>query len=111
MEITLNLGKRFFVHSFLVIQDEGDKYETLVLGAVEYLKEKFWIQNFQVYISNSPDYAENAACPGGPFMKVDESSSYNNDHHSWDRMWNYGSEIWCNLEGQYVSLVADLTVL
>ena len=28
MEITLNLGKSFFVHSFLVVQDEGYKVST-----------------------------------------------------------------------------------
>ena len=26
-------------------------------------------------------------------------------------MWNYGAEIWCNLEGQYTTIVADLTDL
>ena len=26
-------------------------------------------------------------------------------------MWNYGKEVWCNLEGQYVTLVADLSAL
>ena len=25
--------------------------------------------------------------------------------------WNYGIEIWCNLEGQYVTMVADLADL
>ena len=25
--------------------------------------------------------------------------------------WNYGIEIWCNLEGQYVTMVADLAHL
>ena len=24
-------------------------------------------------------------------------------------MWNYGFEAWCNLQGQYVTLLADLT--
>ena len=26
-------------------------------------------------------------------------------------MWNYGAEIWCNLEGRYTTIVADLTEL
>ena len=26
-------------------------------------------------------------------------------------MWNYGAEIWCNLEGQYTTIVADLAIL
>ena len=26
-------------------------------------------------------------------------------------LWNYGAEIWCNLEGQYVTMVADLAHL
>ena len=24
-------------------------------------------------------------------------------------MWNYGKEVWCNLEGRYMHIVADLT--
>lgn len=24
-------------------------------------------------------------------------------------MWNYGKEVWCNLKGQYVTIVVDLS--
>ena len=44
-------------------------------------------------------------------MKTDDSSSY----HSWNQtsvtyndIWNYGKEVWCNLEGRYMHIVADL---
>ena len=76
-----------------------------------YLKEKFWLQNFQVHIGDSHDYTKNTACPGGPFLKTDDSKNYNADSASWDKVWSYGKEMWCDLEGQYVSLVADLSVL
>ena len=28
-----------------------------------------------------------------------------------DIMWNFGTEAWCNMEGQYVTIVADLSGL
>ena len=44
-------------------------------------------------------------------MRTDDLKNYskvilNGEYVS---MWNYGAEIWCNLEGQYISIVADLT--
>ena len=51
-------------------------------------------------------------------MKVDDHANY----HSWTTsttvgattyitytdIWNYGKEVWCNLEGRYMHIVADL---
>ena len=43
-------------------------------------------------------------------MKVDDHANY----HTWTTnseytdMWNYGKEVWCNLEGRYMHIVADL---
>lgn len=54
---------------------------------------------------------ENVACPGGPFQKVDDiAGSYNSDRTGKD-LWNFGKEVWCNLEGQFVTIVADLGAL
>ena len=45
----------------------------------------------------------------------DFSNSYTfGEYISWGvsgMMWNYGKEVWCNLEGQYAALVADLNHL
>ena len=44
-------------------------------------------------------------------MRTDDSSNY----HTWTEngsthngIWNYGKEVWCNLEGRYIHIVADL---
>ena len=42
-------------------------------------------------------------------MKTDDSTNY----HTWDSstVWNYGKEIWCNMAGRYLHIVADLSHL
>ena len=41
----------------------------------------------------------------------DTAKSYTRNTENTDDMWNYGVETWCNLEGQYVFIVADLNNL
>lgn len=44
-------------------------------------------------------------------MRTDDNANYNN-WQKWDgtfhSVWNYGHESWCNLEGRYMHIVADL---
>ena len=47
-------------------------------------------------------------------MRTDDSANY----HSWVHMgttfndiWNFGKEVWCNLEGRYMHIVSDVTHL
>ena len=47
-------------------------------------------------------------------MQTDDSANY----HSWtyggstySNIWNYGKEVWCNLEGRFIHIVADLSHL
>ena len=46
-------------------------------------------------------------------MQFDDPKSYSTVLYNdlYVEMWNYGAEIWCNLEGQYTTIVADLTDL
>ena len=48
-------------------------------------------------------------------MRTNDSSSFTYGEYTAKgvsgNFWNYGVEIWCNLEGQYVTLVADLADL
>ena len=48
-------------------------------------------------------------------MRTDDVNSFTAGSYSGDsvtgELWNYGIEIWCNLEGQYVTFVADLAHL
>ena len=76
------------------------------------LDTKSWLQNFEIYVGNSEDYSWNKACPGGPYQKVDDtSSSYLYDSDKNHYLWNFGKEVWCNLEGQFVTILADLSAL
>ena len=66
-----------------------------------------------IYIGDDPDYTKNPQCPGGPFMQTNDPKFFSTITLSSisEQFWNYGAEIWCNLEGQYISIVADLTDL
>ena len=61
-----------------------------------------WFQNYRLYIGDNPDYQKNPECPGGPFMRTNDPNNYSTVslNGSDVQMWNYGAEIWCNLEGQ-----------
>ena len=77
----------------------------------EHTNTKEFVQNFEIYIGNDPTYSANQRCPGGPFQVVGDPKSYTrvetDKGYSGD-MWNYGIEAWCNMEGQYMHIVADL---
>ena len=50
------------------------------------------LSDIEIYIGNSQNYQDNALCPDGPHLSD-----------------GYGDEIWCNLAGQYVSIVKDVS--
>ena len=61
-------------------------------------KDKF--QNYEIYIGNDSDYTNNNKCAGGPFMRTNDSSNYHTysyEGSTYDNVWNYGRETWCNL--------------
>lgn len=43
-------------------------------------------------------------------MRTDDPRSYSTSD-SGEQLWRYGFEAWCNLEGQYLHIVANLTDL
>ena len=43
-------------------------------------------------------------------MKTTESTNYGT-YRTYNDIWNYGHEAWCNLEGRYTHIVADLSHL
>ena len=51
------------------------------------------LTGFKIYVGSSTSYEENEECPGGPY--------------STERTDGHGVEVWCNLPGQYVSIVRD----
>ena len=73
----------------------------------------FFFQNMEIYIGNdSQDYTKNTKCEGGPFFDVEDDSNYSFDQNVGNlvltkKVWNYGKEIWCNLEGRYTHILAS----
>ena len=116
-KLGVSFPQTVFIHGILAVQDLYDK-----TWAYDYLDENFRLQNFEIYVGHSANYLDNEKCSGGPFLKIDEDSSYVYDKRAdlyaqdnFDKgrgyVWPYGAEIWCNLEGSYVHLVADLSHL
>ena len=44
-------------------------------------------------------------------MKTDDLSNFTTDENGIDQMWRHGEEIWCNKQGRYLHIVADLSHL
>ena len=48
-------------------------------------------------------------------MRTDDSTNYHDlvtgSYGTYNGLWNFGKEIWCNLEGRYMHIVADLSHL
>ena len=66
------------------------------------------MQNLRIYIGEDTDYTKNAECPGSPFLKFNDLAS----SYVWNPVLNAytlkgGFEVWCNLQGQYTTLVFD----
>ena len=53
--------------------------------------------NFRIYVGESIDYTQNAECENSPYLTDGDSVDGS----------NVGTEIWCNRQGEYVSLVRD----
>lgn len=96
------------IHAVVVVQDLFAGYTHIHTNQNEYF------QNFEVYIGNSPDYSQNPKCPGGPFMTLAPGSDgwYYDERTNNSRLpaevWTYGKEIWCNMPGRFVNIVANL---
>ena len=99
------------VNAILVVQDQFTGFSDQHTNWNEYF------QNFSLYIGDSTDWNENEKCPGWPYMTTADSDSWYNDERTCDdsgcsrhpgNVWTYGTEVWCNIAGQYVHIVADL---
>ena len=102
----IDLGNIYFQHAILII--ESIKNLNIEVAHTE----KF--QNYNIYIGNDSDYTQNSKCAEGPFMQTEDHANY----HTWTKgddvypdIWNSGKEIWCNLEGRFMHVVADFAHL
>ena len=69
--------------------------------------------NYEVYVGDDEYPKNNYKCPGGPHMKLDDPNSFTTvtdiaNGSGTIQMWNYGKEIWCNHQGRYMHIVADV---
>lgn len=66
-----------FQHAIFVLQDlnGGDSWNKWTDSAIEY-DPSILLQNFEIYIGDDPIYYKNQKCAGGPFLRVDDPSSY-----------------------------------
>ena len=79
-----------------------------------------FFQNYEIYIGDNSNYAANELCANGPFLDPNDSSSYVYDYstdvgghdaygYGVGKVWPFGREDWCNLEGRYMHMVADMS--
>ena len=89
--------------------------------AYEHINRSQLFQNYKIYIGDNENFLYNSECAGGPFLRADTQESYVYDGYADENdtknafgqdqgtVWPYGDEQWCNLEGQYLHIVADLS--
>ena len=63
-----------------------------------------FLHDYRVYVGTSADPSECTECSGGPFMTA--TSGYDADGK-----WKFGNEIWCNLSGHWLHIVADYSAI
>ena len=117
---TLIIGFEFsesvFMHAVTHAQDHRGGHSSNIGTA----HLKHLLQNYEIYIGDSPDYSQNTKVPGGPFLHPDHQDTYvyflhyynsNKDPFGKGRgyVWLFGKENWVNLEGRFMHLVADMS--
>ena len=110
MRVVIDLQQRYFQHAILIVDDfrNGDAF-----NVVDY-SDYIYLQNLQVYVGDDPDnYLNNNLCPGGPYLDINDTSNwlYEPSTFNWtfNSVWKWGAEIWCNREGRYTHIVGDLS--
>ena len=71
------------------------------------------LYNVQIYIGDDADnHLNNRLCPGGPYLDISDPNNYKDDPKTGNsgnlKPWVYGAETWCNLEGRYTHIIADV---
>ena len=67
-----------------------------------------------MFVGENVDHTKNAECAGGPYLVYEDPNSYVQvDYTSGAEtgsgdMWKFGAEVWCNNQGRYTTIVADL---
>ena len=102
----IDLGQPSFVHAVLAVQalDYAGNH-----GRNNQSDHKSQLLNVEIHIGNSSDWSQNPKCAGGPFLDPDDPDVwyYCTGTDGEMDLWPNGIEQWCNMEGQYVTIVAD----
>ena len=62
----VDLGKEYYVNGFMLAEHSGGDFAYQDDAA----DQSDWFHDYFVHVGNSPDWIDNPACPGGPFMKL-----------------------------------------
>ena len=84
-ELTLKLKERQMVNAIILVQDAE-------IGA-DFDKHYLW--KFRIIVGDDPDWRKNYDCSDTPYLEDETALSQS----------NHAMEIWCNISGQYVSLI------
>ena len=106
-----------FIHAVLHTQSEGNLSHAYMYGPSSL---KHFYQNYEVYIGDHTVYSYNQKCPGGPFLDPSDPTTFTYEKRAFDKaedpflvgqgmVWPFGKENWCNLEGRYLFMVADMS--
>ena len=108
---------------FVGLEKPSTYYRRLALTA-NILNGKQY-RNIEVYIHDNPVAAATDKCPGGPFLDRSNNSSFTSttwigdnggysasiETYTNDSRFNHGFELWCNKQGRYTTIKADLSQL
>ena len=92
-----------------MLDDFKDRFAWIYLSDID---KKSYFQNVTLYVGNDADNAtNNTPCQGSPFLDITDISNYFDDPCTYNnsnlKPWKYGFEVWCNLEGRYLHVVAN----
>ena len=93
IELTMKLDKPHRVDAVLVIAENHKDHH---------------LSEFYIYVGYSNNWQENTECQGGPYAHPTDAKfqtyTYNNWQHTGSH-WSNGAEVWCGIEGTYVSFI------
>ena len=72
--LTIQLAKSYMQHAILLTEDNQGN-ETITSSYNWFAL----FQNYEIYIGDNSDWSQNTKCPGGPFMRYDDPSSFSVD--------------------------------
>ena len=110
LKIVLDFQVESFIHAVLMLDDFKNEFAWDKLSTID---KKSYFQNVSLFVGNDAENStKNNLCQGSPFLDIDDANNYFDDldtrNLSNQRPWKYGDEAWCNLEGRYLHVVADL---